>query len=256
MQVIRPSTQEKEESFQRNLLFSIGLSAGGFVVLMLPLTGLLPGNIALGLGWGGLIIAGLGLVGVGSWYGRLVWVYYDKQQIQKQVTQILAQSLSNEFTYLCNLSLIGNRAIGDTGVLLGPHGALVLQVYRFAGSYACEGDTWYKYSPRQQAKPEQAGKLLDKYRLDDSPNWQVIRATREVKAWLSVRELPQVPIQPVVVLARGKMSFSRRPSCAIVQLGYLDTYIKNYLMTTVPVETEIETVDSVALEQIVERLRS
>jgi hypothetical protein len=264
VQVIRPTKYDQKErgEFRRNLLLAGFLSLGGLIVFILPVTGLISSdNIQAGLGFWGPVVLGLGLVCVGVWFGWLAWLYYDEHRIQARVITILEQTLNDDYKYLYNLNLLANRStnqIGASGgVLLGPYGALVLQICRYRGTYACEGDTWYKYKRPPSNNPTlESEKLLDTHRIDDSPNWQVIRAAREVKAWLSVRELPQVSVQPIVILAQGKIRFARRPSCPIVELWYLETYIKNTLLTTVNLETETEPISGVVVAQIMERLQN
>lgn len=273
MQVIQPShyTTKETNSYQRNLWLGLSLSGLSLVIFILPLTGLLPAEtMRSNVGFGGLVIVGLSLLGGGVWFGRLAWLYHDERLIQTRVIKMLSKILNDDYKYLRNLNSLANRAVvatknswltgntGETsGVLLGPHGAWVLQICRYRGVYACEGDTWYKYSRPQSSKAQvESDALLDKRRLDDSPNWQVIRAAREVKAWLSVRDLPQVSVQPVVILARGKLRFSKRPSCPIVELWYLETYIKKTLMPTAGLEAEVGTVNETVVTQIVERLKS
>lgn len=256
MQVIQPLNHENktEKQFRRNALWTAGLGGGGLILLLLPAAFGQTGFIFWVLSIGGLVCLGGGYV-----FGRQVWIYLDEQRVQKQVIEKLAQTLDDDFKYLRNLTpntrTLAANEVG--GVLIGPHGALVLQVWNYGGVYACEGDTWYKYS-RQEAIKAQADP--DKYwaqrKLDDSPNWRVIRAAREVKAWLSVRELPSIPVQPVVVMARGEMRVAKRPSCPIIELSYLESYIKSTLATGVPVQAEAETVSDNVVNQIVERLQN
>lgn len=256
MQFIQPLNHENktEKQFRRNLLLTVGLGAGGLIVLLLPAVLGQTGFIFWVLSIGGLICLGAACI-----IGRQVWLYLDEQRVQKMVIAKLAQSLDDDFKYLRNLTpssrTLAANEIG--GVLIGPHGALVLQICNYRGIYACEGDTWYKYNRQEAAKAElEPDKFWAQRKLDDSPNWRVIRAAREVKAWLSVRELPSIPVQPVVVMARGRMRTAKRPSCPIVELWYLETYIKSTLSAAVPAETENEPVSDNVVNQIVERLQS
>jgi hypothetical protein len=134
------------------------------------------------------------------------------------------------------------------GVLLGPHGALVMELEHSQGEFASEGDTWYRYLNLKDTSESDKNRR----RMDDSPTWAAIRAGREVKAWLSVRELPLIPVRPVVVLSRGKIRSVKRPSCPVVELWSIQSFIESNLLQnpTQPVAS------GSAVEQIAQRLQA
>ena len=149
-------------------------------------------------------------------------------------------------------------------MLLGPPGAVVIQVEPSGGEFAVEGDTWYRYGRGKPASPEPKpmSQVKTSYssqeprrRLDDSPTWASIRAAREVKAWLSVRGLPQVVVQPLVILGNGHIRQLKRPSAPVIEFGALDDYIRQHLLTHQPV-AEGESLAEVVVEQIANRLQN
>ncbi len=234
---------------RRNLGIAFGLGFSGITLILLPVFGV----ITFQVDWL-LIIIGVGLIFGAGWFGGQFWNYTSHNRSQKQLDANLATNLDNSFVYFRNLTLPDTKSVGEiNGVLLGPHGALVIELANLNGEFICERDTWYKFNGGN--KPN-ASDNLDKYRrrLTDSPTWHVIRAAREVKAWLSVRNLPQVPVQPVVVLAKGKVKSVKQPSCPIVELWYLETYLKSSLLTQAN-NTGTTPISKSSVEQIVTRLR-
>ncbi len=253
MQIVRSSIVTNEQKqFHRNLALTLGLAGGGLILLLLPLSGLLPANVVQD-GWGFWLpaIVGLGLVGGSIWFGRLVWLYFDAGRGEEQLYQYLNQFLGQEFIYFRNLTLPGTRSVGAIdGVLLGPHGALVLQIEQSRGEFASEGDTWFRYN----GNPNSLDAEKKRRRMPDSPTWAAIRAGREVKAWLSVRELPLVPVHPIVVLSRGKLRTSKRPSCPVVELWSIQNFIESNVLQNLP-QVVAEPISGGTVEQIAQRLQ-
>ncbi len=204
------------------------------------------------------LLVGLALLGWTFWFGTRYAGYLNEQRAQSRIADIPAGSLSDEFIYFRNLVLPENRSIGEIdGVLLGPHGALVIEVASISGEYICERDTWYKYLPAPTGKTEdkfRPAKPKTKRQIIDSPTWHVIRAAREVKAWLSVRELPQVPVQPVVVLTRGKIIDNRQSSCPIIEQADFESFLHDSLFSQLAA-TNLPEITSGEVEQIAQRLK-
>ncbi len=252
----------RRKLYQRDLGLAVLLGGAGLLLVIVLAFGWLADT---GLGfWVGLIVA-LGLLAAGGWFSLTTLKYWQNQRIEERISEILIRRLGDEYIYFRNLTLPGQRSVGEIdGVLLGPPGALVIQIEAARGNFAVEGDTWYRYGRGPATKPTpkpfsqlHSGPAMIEplSRLDDSPTWTVIRAAREVKAWLSVRELPQVVVQPVVVLGNGQIHNLKRPSAPVVLLAELDHYLsETLLIKQLPVEGEplAETV----VEQIVQRLQT
>jgi hypothetical protein len=255
VQVVNATTPSNEQrEFRLNLMLMLVLGGGGLVLLLLPLGGI--SQSALGNTWGFWLPLGLGLslVAAGTWFGREVWIYQRSQISQERLCRLLKAFLGDDFIYFRNLTLPGTRSVGEiNGVLLGSHGALVLQVEPGGGEFDCEGDTWYRYPSNPGTGDSNLAKK--RRRMADSPSWAAIRAGREVKAWLSVRDLPAVPVRPVVVLVKGKMRSLKRPSCPVVELNSLQTFIQNSLLEKSP-QLNTAQISGGAVEQIAQRLQS
>lgn len=264
MRVVRSqSVSSKHKAYQRDLILALLLFGAGLVLLLLLGLGLLSGQALV---YWIVVMIGLILVASGIWFGRAVINYRQNLQLQDKVSDILEANLGNDFIYLRNLVLPGARSVGEIdGVLLGPPGAVVIQVDLAKGEFAIEGDTWYRYmrgrvntpdpKPLSQFKAGDIPSTEPRRRLDDSPTWACIRAAREVKAWLSVRRLPQVVVHPMVILGKGHIRQLKRPSAPAIEVSGLEEFIKhNFLIHRTPVEGE--TLPEVTVEQIATRLQS
>ncbi len=227
----------------------------------MPVVGLLPSG---GLGFWIVLVIGLALLGSGTWFGLSVGAYLQNRRVQDRLSEVLSRNLSDDFIYFRNLTLPGQRSVGEIdGVLLGPLGAVVMQVENYPGEYAIEGDTWYRYGrgklDKPVAKPLSMVQLEPasnepRRRLDDSPTWAAIRAAREVKAWLSVRGLPQVVVIPLVILGSGKLRSVKRPSAPVIEFGSIEEYIATTLLVQKPPEGE--PLAEIVVEQIAHRLQT
>ncbi|HEX2915424.1 MAG TPA: nuclease-related domain-containing protein [Chloroflexia bacterium] len=257
--VLSPTITINTKKYQRDLILALLLAGLGLVFLILGLF-IVQGFLILVC-----LVLALGLLLAGAWYGMAYLEYIQKQQIQEKLSQILLKSLGDEFIYLRNLVLPGQRSIGEIdGVLLGPPGAIVIHVENHAGEYVIEGDTWYRNLRGKVSKPapkplaqHQPGPAISepRRRMNDSPSWKSIRTAREVKAWLSVRGLPQVVVQPLVVLGHGKIHSIKRPSTPVIELWHLEEYLSQKLIDR-RFNNEVEPLAEVVVEQIVHRLQT
>jgi hypothetical protein len=253
----------RHKTYQRDLILTILLIGAGLVLLLLLSIGLIP--IDSVVFWIVIVIAAILLV-AGIFRGQAVVTYRQDTQLQDKISDILEANLGNEFIYLRNLMLPGVKSVGEIdGVLLGPPGAVVIQIELSKGDFAIEGDTWYRYLRGRVASPDpkplsQQFKAAvpatePRRRLDDSPTWACIRVAREVKAWLSVRRLPQVVVHPMVILGKGRIRLLKRPSAPAVEIANLEDFIKrNFLNHLTPSEGEI--LGEGTVEQIATRLQS
>jgi hypothetical protein len=193
------------------------------------------------------------LLAVAGLFGRRVTATLGAISSQEQLTAYLVGLLDNSYIYFRNLELPENRSIGlIDGVLLGTHGAWVLQIVSLPGNYICDGDTWYRYTGNSTDELSKKGQK--RQRLKDSPTWQVIRGAREVKAWLSVRKLPQVPVHPVVILDKGHVISAKQPSCPVVEQEKLTGFLNEYLLNPTIAGADSK-INNDELERIAERLK-
>jgi hypothetical protein len=253
VQVIRHySVKQTKTKNELLLALLFGVLAIAFLVVPVVLFGL---EVITAIVW----VVGLVLLVVALWFGWKAWQKQQEVAVEDRLEAILAKFLGDAYIYFRNLVLPDTPSVGQIdGVLLGTHGAIVFQIETQMGEFICEGDTWYKYTgsskpPTPVQKPLGIATIpeTERKRLEDSPSWQVIRATREVKAWLSVRDLPQIMVQPVVVLSRGKLHSSKVPSCPIIQLEAIEAYLRSKFATK-----EEEIVNFGVVEQISLRLQA
>lgn len=83
-------------------------------------------------------------------------------------------------------------------ILVGPHGALVLEVKAYVGEYKVAGDRRFIRSGASRSWMEPA----------KNPMRQVLNNQRRVKGILATAGLGNVPVQPIVVAAHPRMNVS------------------------------------------------
>ncbi len=261
MRIVRSQPEtNKNKVYQRDLVLAVLQGGAGFILLSLLAFGFVPND---GPGFWVIVIIGAGLIGGGIWFGLVVVNYNRRQRLGERVCEVLTKNLGDDYIYFRNLNLPGQRSVGQIdGVLLGPSGAVVLEIENYTGEYAVEGDTWYRYGRGKSTKPTPKplsqmhsgpAQIEPRRRLDDSPTWTAIRAAREVKAWLSVRGLPQVVVQGLVVLGTGRLRSIKRPSAEVVEFVSLENYLKEHLLLGKPT-LESEKLPLTVVEQIAQRL--
>ncbi len=263
MRVVRSTpVPSQQKLWRRNIALGIAQAVAGSLLLIMPPVGLLP---ATGLSYWIVILIGTGLLISSAWFGIQIAMYRSRHHIEERLCEVLQHTLGDEYIYFRNLMLPGQRSVGEIdGVLLGPPGAIVLYVEHQPGEFSIEGDTWYRYgrgkvikvAPKPLSLEQAVGPLSEpRQRLDDSPTWAAIRAAREVKAWLSVRGLPQVVVLPLVILGNGHLRFLKRPSAPVTELDDVEYFIRETLAVPA-VSSEGEPLAGVVVEQIAHRLQA
>ena len=248
LQIIGPKAVDNE-TLQRNYWFMSGLCLTGLLLLFLALGGF----VTVFFFWIFLFFAVVLLSGSGLFFRKIILIKQNNSNHEKLIASF-SSKLDDAYIYFRNLILAGRALNGSIdGILLGPNGALVIKVANLTGTFICEGDNWYKFTGGVNRLTKE---IPDKFRrrLNDSPTWHAIRATREIKSWLSVRNLPQVSVQPLVVLSQGKIHSAKRPGCPVVELWHIESFLKDNFLPKY--ETLIgEQLTSIELEQIAERLK-
>ena len=122
----------------------------------------------------------------------------------------LSARLSDDYLYLRRVTLPGQNAEAD-GVLLGPHGALVLGLHAEPGTYTVRGDDWFGASDQQ---------------LRHSPTWRLTRPLRRLQKLVREEGMPDVPVNGAVVLSAGELAAAEQPSVAVVPVGKIASYVE------------------------------
>lgn len=257
MRIIRPSQITNDErQARRNLLIALGM-------LVLALAFLAAGfifsnNLVLLVIFAGLALA---VAGGASWFGIAFNKHRQRQNAVKKLASFLGQTLDDSYMFFENLMLPGRSTVGVIdGVLLGPFGATVLQIETNRSDFIVDGDTWYRCTGAEASKAtpkplsqsqDGPAMVLPRRRLDYSPAWLAIRAAREVKAWLSVRGLPQVSVQPLVILSEGKLRSIQRSSAPAIESGQFAAYLQENILN----DENAKLAEGV-VEQIADRLQT
>jgi hypothetical protein len=173
-----------------------------------------PGGMPVFLGMGGALLGVLQLLAAGR----------DRQASvgEAPVHHQLAARLGNEFVYLRRVTLPRYHAEAD-GILLGPHGALVLAIRALSGQYAVRGDDWYVVDAG-------GGERL----WSRSPTWEVARPVRAMQRLAQEEGLGQVPVLGAVVLVHARLVSAEQPAAAVVPVERVATYV-DYLRPADPV---------------------
>ena len=131
-------------------------------------------------------------------------------------TPVIAQlraRLSDDYLYLRSVVLPGRTTAAD-GVLLGPHGVLVLGVHPDPGTYTVKGDDWFAGE----------GDALEPLRI--SPSWRLARPLRGLQRLVVEEDLTGLPINGAVVLARGDLAGAEKPTVAVVPVSKIASYVE------------------------------
>jgi hypothetical protein len=130
------------------------------------------------------------------------------------VARQLAARLGDDYVYLRHVALRSRGAEAD-GVLLGPHGALVLAIRALSGTFLVRGHDWYALD---EAGHERA--------FNRSPSWELVRMQRAVERALKEDGAGDVPVQGAVVLVRGTLDDAELPGTAIVPVDRIGSFVE------------------------------
>lgn len=193
--------QRKSNRYSKRALISFGLC-----VCLLGLSRLFGGNFGLFCLIVGLPVAYFGAVSLKesrSW---------DKGDDGEWLAVKALKDLPEDYTVVRNWVIPGSK-VGDIDVLvLGPHGALVVEVKNYADNYICEGSQWFNVKPNGFRKRTK------------SPCTQLDKASRALSQWLK-REGIQMPVQKVLVLPTKSRIQLHQPTVPVVTRDQLADHI-------------------------------
>jgi hypothetical protein len=224
-----------QERARRRLSRGTLLMAGGGVLLLI--------GVASGFFISGeppVIANGLPtFLGLGSFIIGILQLYASRRDADAFAGEapVLAQlraRLDDSYVYLRRVRLPGRLGEAD-GVLVGPHGVLVLKVAAAAGAFAVRQHTWHLVGGDGQERV-----------WDRSPTWELARPLRNVQRTLLEHGFGDVPVLGAVVLVLGSLVEADQPSAAVVPVDKVGNYV-DYLRPETPVPQD-------RLERVVETL--
>ena len=147
---------------------------------------------------------------------QLIAAARDREAVVGEVPVVaqLKARFGDEYVYLYRVTIPGRGAEAD-GILLGPHGALVLAIRAAHGQLVVRGDDWFT----QEASGER--RLWAR-----SPTWQVVRPVRALERLGQEEGLGRVPVQGAVVLAQARLLEAEQPAVAVVPADRIATYVQ------------------------------
>jgi hypothetical protein len=156
---------------------------------------------------------GLGAAVIGSL--RVLSARRDAATIagEPPVLNQLAARLNDDYVYLRHVAL-GSRGAEADGIVVGPHGLLVLAIRALEGTFVVRDHTWTSIDEHG-----------DERTFDRSPTWELIRALQAVQRAMKEGGLGDVPVQGAVVLVRGKLDDAELPGTAIVPVDRIGSFL-------------------------------
>jgi hypothetical protein len=133
---------------------------------------------------------------------------------ERKLVQTLADELDDAYTLFRGV-LLPRATDAIDAVLVGPFGVLVVTIYEYKGTYACDGDEWF-YSPDNG----QSWQLST-----ENPVKQVLYDHIQLKAYLDREGLRGVPFEKAVVFPNSKTQVvPQQPAARLFRLRELQLY--------------------------------
>jgi hypothetical protein len=197
------------------LLLALGLTLviAGFLSTQGPSAGSLAwlGGLPVFLGFGGTLVGALQLLAASR--------DRDAMAGEAPVVGQLRARFGDEYAYLYRVRMPHGGAEAD-GILLGPHGALVVAIRAMSQRLAVRGDDWFSVDAGGGRRP-----------LGRSPTWELARPLRSMQRLVRTEGLGNFPVQGAVVLVEARLIEAEQPSVAVVPLDRIATYVE-YLRTS------------------------
>jgi hypothetical protein len=187
-------------------------AAIGFVLFAIPLVS--EGDVLYGLARGTLVIFGglLFLVALGLAVRAVTW--RTDNDLAVQVGALLAANLDDRFTFIRNISM---RELGYIdAILVGPPGVLTFRILDQKGVLANEGADWLIQNRKGEWRP-----------LGSSPTREVVADIDKLRAYLSGRNLGDVPIYGVIVFTTEAPATQLMGKAPVVPPTHLSSLLVN-----------------------------
>jgi hypothetical protein len=173
------------------------------------------GPSAASLAWlGGLpVFLGLGAILVGALQLSAASRDRDAVSGEAPVVAQLRARLGDEYAYLYRVAMPNGGAEAD-GILLGPHGALVIAIRTVRERLAVRGDDWFTVDASGARRP-----------WSRSPTWELARPMRALQRLIHTEGLGNLPVQGAVVLVDARLVGAEQPAMAVVPVDRIATYV-------------------------------
>lgn len=151
-----------------------------------------------------ILLGALAVVSGGVLVGRALMFPVDNQ-FARHMADIMAPALDARYTFVRNIS---RRGLGYLdAVLVGPNGALVFYFFHRPGDYLCEGNVWYR---RHEGRLRPAAQ---------NPTHEVVKDVRALRDVLRARNLGDMPVYAVVVIAGAQTRVeTQQPVVPVVEM--------------------------------------
>jgi len=151
------------------------------------------------------------LIGVLYFY-RLNRSYQKGFEGEKQVTEVLSSTLSDDYFLINDVQLVTGKKSNIDHIVLGPTGIFVLETKNHRGKIICSGDSWTRIgqNPFTQA------------RFNASTVYKVIKAS-------GIFVSKPLWIKAVAVFANKKVELDRRKAPSKVEVLKIDE-LTNYII--------------------------
>jgi hypothetical protein len=210
LKILKPSGNYLKRKAHQYLIFGI-LCLFVFVAVFLTTDPKLPLYIDLGrYDTARAVAMTFPLIGAFGFY-RLYRNYQQGFEGEKQVTEVLSSTLSDDYFLINDVQLVAGKRSNIDHIVLGPTGIFVLETKNHSGKIVCYGDRWtgIGQNPFTQA------------RVNASRVYKVIKASGIFES-----KLPW--IQAVVVFANKKIVLDRRKAPSKVEVVKIDE-LSNYI---------------------------
>lgn len=212
VRIVGGSTDFQERARRRSVRGAL-LAGGGAALLVLSLVATeVLGEAASWLGATAAFF-GLGAILIGTLRFFAARREGERAAAEQPLIAQLRGALDARYVYLRRVIVPGHRVEAE-GILLGPHGAVVLAMRALPGDLRVQGHDWFRLDAGGAEHP-----------LDRSPSWELMRPLRSLERVLQEHGLGDIPVQGAVVLVEGTLVEADRPGTAIVPLDRMARYL-------------------------------
>ncbi len=187
-------------------------AAIGFVLFAIPLVQ--EGDTLYALVRGTLVVFGLLLFVVALALAVRAVTWRTDNDLAVQVGGVLTGALDARYSFIRNIS---TRELGYIdAILVGPPGVLTFRILDLKGTLANEGADWLIQNKRGEWRP-----------LGSSPTREVVADIDKLRAYLSARNLGDVPVYGVIVFTSEPPTTQLMGKAPVVPPTHLGSLLMN-----------------------------